>query len=50
MKPLIAPSLIGLFSSALHFVGHYCLLTLYPTFADRYGDVSDSDSGWVCYN
>ena len=32
-------------ASALHFVGLCCLLTLYPTFAARYGDVSFSDSG-----
>ena len=45
MKPLLSTALSSLFSSALHFVGCCCLLTLYPTFAARYGDVSDSDSG-----
>ena len=43
--PLLSTALIGLFSSALHFVGLCCLPTLYPTFAARYGDVSVSDSG-----
>ena len=46
MKPLLSTALSSLFSSALHFVGCYCLLTLYPTFAARYGDVSESLVGW----
>ena len=47
MKPLLSTALSSLFSSALHFVGYYYLLTLYPTFAARYGDVSESLVGWV---
>ena len=46
MKPLLSTALSSLFSSALHFVGYYCLLTLYPTFAARYCDVSESLEGW----
>ena len=44
MCPLVVAALIGLFSSALHFVGLCCLWSLIPTFADRYRDVSVDDS------
>ena len=49
MCPLIGTALISLFSSAHRYAGLCCLRTFITTFADRYREVLEGDSGWVGY-